>query len=512
MSILLFVLCFLAGVGLRRFFVLRKARKNYQEFHHSELEIMSSLEERREKGLASLENELRQAKQGLEKELRHKSQEQKQLENRIREKEKSLEDKKGRIKTLLEEADAKEKVLAEELKKRSEVERQCQELSEKEEHQLEALAGRSREEMKKELAEKVEAQVREETQAYRKNHHKEEDQKIVKEAQKILEMAIQRMELLPVGDGGVATVALPSDEMKGRIIGKEGRNIQTLEMLTGAEFILDQTPGVIVIQSVDAIRREIGRRALELLIQEGRINPVRIEEVVRKIKADIDDLIQEAGEETLLELKVHEVHPDLIRLLGRLKFAYSQGQNVLQHLKETAYFAEMMAAELGLPTELAKRAGLFHDIGKSIAKDVSAEHDLVGKEIAKRYGEDPVLIHAIEAHHGRVPFETPLAAIIAASNVLSGSRPAARSEKMQHHINRVEAIEKTANSFKGVERSYCVAGGREVRVFVDSKQVDEPGASELARQISKKLKENRDLSGEIKVVLIRETRIVEFTK
>lgn len=496
----------------RRFLVLNKAKKKYNQFHHYQMEVMNSLEQRREKSLASLENEFRQSKQKLEKDLRHKNQELKQVENKIRDKDKNLEDKKLRLKTLLEEAESKEALLKEEEKQASMVKEEWNKIVEEEELNLEKLAQKTREELKQEVIQKVEAQVKEECRNYLQNKQKENSEKISKEAQKILEMTIQRMELSHPSEAGVTTVALPNEEMKGRIIGKEGRNIQTLESLTGAEFVLDQIPGAITIQSADAVRREIGRRALEQLIQEGRINPVRIEEVVRHIKADIDDLIQEAGEDVLLELKVHEVHPDLIRLLGRLKFAYSQGQNILLHLKETAYLVEMLAAELSLEPELAKRAGLFHDIGKSIAKDVSAEHDVVGSEIAKRYGEDPLLINAIGAHHGRQRSESPLAELTAASNLISGFRPAARSEKMQNFMNRVENVEKVANSFNGVERSYCVAGGREVRVFVDSKKVDEARATELARQISKKIKENRDISGEIKVVLIRETRIVEISK
>lgn len=510
--LLTFIGSLAGGIWVRRFITLSKVKKKYRHFHKNQIEVMDHLEQRREKSLASLENELRQSKQALERDLRHKNQELKQLENKIQTKEKSLDEKKEKIQALLEEVKKNEEALHAEELKFTEISKELDQLKEEEEKKLEAQANVSGEQLKEEMLKQLHQQIQGELRRYQETVKKEMPQKAEKDAQKILELVIQRMDLSHFSDGGTVSVAIPSDEMKGRVIGKEGRNIQTLELLIGAEFILDQTPGQIVIQSTDPIRREIGKRVLEQLIQEGRINPIRIEEVVRKTKAEVDEMIQEAGEEAIRELDVHEVHPDLIRLLGRLKYAHSLGQNVLQHLKETAYLAEMMAAELGLDARLAKRMGLFHDIGKSIAKDLSAEHDAVGVEITKRYGEDPLLINAVGAHHDRLKSESPLAEITNASNKISGSRPGARSEKIQSLMNRVETVEKIANSFKGVERSYCVQNGRELRVFVDFKKVNESQAADLARQISKKIKDHKDISGEIKVVLIRESRIVEIAK
>ncbi len=510
--ILSFLVFLLLGIGIRRSFILGKAKKRYHEFHKKQVEVMGGLEQRRERSLASLETEMRQSKHGLEKELRHKNQEQKQLQGRIQNKEKTLEQKKEKLKTLLEQVEAKAKELEEEKHLSADVNQKWQEFANGEDQRLEQQAHVSSEQIRAETLKKIEEQVDQECRQVQQTQQKENQQRAEREATKILETAIQRLDFSHFSDGGVVSVPLPNEEMKGRIIGKEGRNIQTLELLTGTEFVLDQVPGQILIQSTDAVRREVGRRVLEILIAEGRINPVRIEEVVRKIKADVEEIIQEAGEEILLELGIHEVHPDLIRLLGRLKFTYSSGQNVLQHIKETAYITEMLAAELGENSELAKRAGLFHDIGKSISKDVSTDYDTVGVEITKRYGEDPVLVNAVGAVNGRQKADSLLADLIAASNQISSYRPGACSEKNQNFMNRSETIEKVANSFAGVDRSYCLSGGREVRVFVDSKKINEAGVNDLARQVSKKIKGHRDISGEVKVVLIRETRIVEIAK
>lgn len=500
------------GWAVRKQVSKSRVRRIQAAFQKKRAEAVGAMEQRREKNTVSIENEIRQSRHSFEREAKNKNNEIRSTENRIKEKEKELEQKKEKIQQLMNEKEAQKAPLQEAQDKLNALQEEWKQVKNLEESELEKICGRTREELKQEKLRKIEEEIQSEADAYLKLKEEESREAVVKEAEQIIEMAIQRTSVSHTTDGSSAVVALPNDEMKGRVIGKEGRNIQTLELVTGAEFVLDQIPGTVQIQSPDPMRREVARRAVERLIEDGRINPTRIEEVVRKTKEEVEEMVLEAGEDVLYKLKIKEVHPDIIRLLGKLKFASNHGQNVLLHLKETAYLTSLMAAEIGLDTDLAKRAGLFHDIGKSIEKEVEASHDVVGAEIAKRYGEDPVLINAIEAHHDTKKSISPISDLIAAANAISGSRPGARTEKAHNYMNRIETIEKVASSFKGVDRCYCMQGGRELRVIVNPKIVNDHKANELARNITKKIKESLEFPGDIKVIVIRETRTVESTR
>jgi len=514
MSITILILAgsILLGIGLRRLISIGKIRKIQKDFQKKQEEVKATLETRRENHIVSLENEIKQSRQSFDREIRNMQQDLRQVEQRIKDKEKILEQKKQRLLLLQEEKAKVDQHFQEGKNQVEQMKDAFENVLEKMKSELEKQSGQTQEALKQEYLKKFEEEIRGENENYVKLllHKKREGGS--KEAKRILEIVVQRMTLSHTAEGATTMVSLPSDEMKGRVIGKEGRNIQALEMVTGAEYILDQSSNVVTIQCADPIRREVARRSLERLIQDGRINPSRIEEVAKNAKDEIEDMIQEVGEETIFDLNVKEVHPDLIKLIGKLKFRTSQGQNVLHHLKECAYLMNLIASEVGLDATLAKRVGLLHDIGKSIEKEVEGEPVAIGSEIAKRYGEDPVLVNAIESELDQQKAESPIAILTSAVHYLSGSRPGARSEKMQNYMSRLDKIERVASRVKGVERSYALQGGREVRVFVNPEKVNDQQAKELAKEVIRILKDKLEYSGEIKVIVIRETRSVETTK
>ncbi|HZJ47848.1 MAG TPA: ribonuclease Y, partial [Acidimicrobiia bacterium] len=331
-------------------------------------------------------------------------------------------------------------------------------------------------------------------------------------ARRILATAIQRLAAEVVTESTVSVVELPSDDMKGRIIGREGRNIRAFEAITGVNLIVDDTPEAVSVSSFDPVRREIARLALERLVQDGRIHPASIEEMFEKAKAEVEESVRDAGEWALVEVGVSRVHPELVTLLGRLKYRTSYGQNVLKHLVESAHLAGMLASELGIDPVPVKRAALLHDLGKAVTHEVDGSHALIGAEIARRFGEDPAVVHGIEAHHNEVEPRTVLAVIVQAADAVSAARPGARREALESYVRRLEKLEELAYDFKGVEKVFAMQAGREVRVVVDPGKIDDLGASDLARRIAKRLEEDLQYPGQIQVTVIRELRVSDYAR
>jgi ribonuclease Y len=337
-------------------------------------------------------------------------------------------------------------------------------------------------------------------------------EKAAQEAQRIVGMAVQRAASDYVSETTVSVVILPNDDMKGRIIGREGRNIRALEAATGVDLIVDDTPEAVILSGFDPFRREIARVSLERLVQDGRIHPARIEEVVEKVKADFDQKVKQEGEAALLELNIPNVHQELVRLLGRLRYRTSYGQNVLQHSKEVAFLAATMAAELKVSVPIAKRAGLLHDIGKAVDREMEGSHVEIGIDLLRKYGEREDVIHAMACHHGDFDPETVEAVLVTAADALSAARPGARREILETYVKRLENLEEIASGFKGVQKSYAIQAGREVRVIVDSKKIADEQAIWLSRDIAKKVEAELTYPGQIKVTVIRETRSIEYAK
>jgi len=375
---------------------------------------------------------------------------------------------------------------------------------------LEETAGLTREEAKRSLVEQMTDEARGDAAKQIRQIESEAREEADRRAKKIVSIAIERLAGEFVADRTVSVVALPSDDMKGRIIGREGRNIRAIEAATGVDLIIDDTPEAVVISCHNPIRRELARLALDRLISDGRIHPGRIEEVVRKAEQELEESIREAGQRAVIELGLHGVHQELIRLVGMLKYRYSYAQNVLGHSIETAYIAGALAAELGLNAKQARRAGLLHDIGKALTHEVEGSHAIVGGEIARKYGESAKIVNAIAAHHEEVKAETILAPLVDAADALSGARPGARREMLESYAKRLEDLERISNSFKGVERSYAVQAGREIRIIVDPGSVPDDQAALLARDVARRIEQEMTYPGQIKVTVIRETRASEI--
>ncbi len=377
---------------------------------------------------------------------------------------------------------------------------------------LERVSNMSQEDAKKELMEVVEKKMEGEVAAYIREQEEEARSRAKINAQEIIATAIQRYAQEEALDRTVSVVALPSEEMKGRIIGREGRNIRAIEQATGVDLIIDDTPEVITISSFDPIRREIARQALEILIRDGRIQPGRIEDVVKKVTKEMDESIRRYGEEACFKLQIGRMDKELVKLLGRMRYRYSYGQNGLEHSMEVASFAGMMAAELGLNQNLAKRAGLLHDIGKAVDFEQDGTHVELGAKLAKKYGENAVVVNSIESHHGDVPANGIISQLVAAADTLSAARPGARYEGIENYINRLESLEKIANSFDGVEKAYAIQAGREVRVMVLPDKVDDNKCSMIAREIKDRIENELTYPGQIRVTVIREMRANEIAK
>ncbi len=387
---------------------------------------------------------------------------------------------------------------------------ESQRLVDEAKRKLEIVAGISREEAKKSLMEDLLEEARYDSARRIRLMEEQAKADADREAKKMIALAIARLAGDFVTERTVSVVSLPNDEMKGRIIGREGRNIRALEAATGIDLIVDDTPESVIISGHNPIRREIARLSLETLISDGRIHPGRIEEVVRRSEREMDEVIKEAGQKAVFDVGVHGIHPELVKLLGRLKFRYSYAQNVLLHSIEMAFICGSMAAELGLNEKQARRAALLHDIGKAVDHEVEGSHAIIGGELARKYGESPKIVNAIAAHHEEVRAETILAPLVDAADALSGARPGARREMIETYVRRLEELERISNSFKGVEKSYAVQAGRELRIIVQAARVSDDEAASMARAVAKKVENEMAYPGQIKVTVIRETRAVEY--
>ena len=444
-------------------------------------------------------------KNELDKEVRERRNELQQLEKRLVHKEENLDKKNSAI-------EQKEEQLQRKMDKVEKTKDEVEALREKQLQELERISGLTLTEAKQYLLRTIEEEVKHESAIMIKDIEAKTKLEAEKKAREIITNAIQKCAVDHVVDTTVSVVPLPNDEMKGRIIGREGRNIRTLETLTGIDLIIDDTPEAVILSGFDPIRREIARIALEKLIVDGRIHPARIEEMVEKAKKEVEVIIREEGEAATFETGVHGLHPEIIRLLGKMKFRTSYGQNVLRHSIEVSNLAGLMASELGLDVRLAKRAGLLHDIGKSVDYEVEGSHVTIGANLCRKYGENAIVINAVEAHHGDVDPETAIAVIVQAADTISAARPGARRETLETYIKRLQKLEEIATSFKGVDKSYAIQAGREVRIMVVPDEVDDNGLVLLARDVTKRIESDLEYPGQIKVSIIRETRATEYAK
>lgn len=467
--------------------------------------------ERRE-ALLQAKDELYQMKLEVEKEARERKAELQVGEKRLAQKQENLDNKLALIDQKELDSMRREKDLQHQEKTLAEKRREYQVMLEEERRQLERISGLSSEEAKGILLKQVEEEARADAARVLKRIENETKESADKKAKSIISLAIARYAGDYVAEKTVSVVNLPNEEMKGRIIGREGRNIRAIEAATGVDLIIDDTPEAVILSGFNPVRREVARIALERLIADGRIHPARIEEMVEKVGQEVELSIKETGEQATFDVGVHGFHPELIRLIGRLKYRTSYGQNVLQHSVEVAFLCGIMAAELGLNVKKAKRAGLLHDIGKAVDHEIEGPHASIGADLAKKYGEPNRVVHAIAAHHEDVPVESVLAVLVQAADALSGARPGARKETLGSYVQRLADLERVANSYPGVNKSFAIQAGREVRIIVDSGTVSDANAVLLSRDIAKKIESEMTYPGQIKVTVIRETRAVEYAK
>ena len=468
-------------------------------------DAVKTAEAKKKESLLEIKEESIKNKNELEKETKERRSELQRYEKRVLSKEEALDKKSEAIERREAGFTAKE----EELRQR---EAKVEELSQQRVQELERISGLTSEQAKEYLLKTVEEDVKHDTAKMIKELEAQAKEEADKKAKEYVVTAIQRCAADHVAETTISVVQLPSDEMKGRIIGREGRNIRTLETLTGVELIIDDTPEAVVLSGFDPIRREVARIALEKLIVDGRIHPARIEEMVEKAQKEVDTMIREEGEAAALEVGVHGIHPELIKLLGRMKFRTSYGQNALKHSVEVAQLSGLLAGEIGLDVRLAKRAGLLHDIGKSIDHDVEGSHIQIGVDLCRKYKESHTVINAVEAHHGDVEPETLIACVVQAADTISAARPGARRETLETYTNRLKQLEDITNQFKGVDKSFAIQAGREIRVMVVPEQVSDADMVLLARDIAKQIEFELEYPGQIKVNVIRESRVTDYAK
>ena len=468
-------------------------------------DAVKTAEAKKKESLLEIKEESIKNKNELERESKERRSELQRYEKRVLSKEEALDKRSEAIEKREASFTAKE----EQLKQR---EKKVDELSQQRVQELERISGLTSEQAKEYLLKTVEEDVKHDTAKMIKEMEAQAKEEADKKAKECVVTAIQRCAADHVAETTISVVQLSNDEMKGRIIGREGRNIRTLETLTGVELIIDDTPEAVVLSGFDPIRREVARIALEKLIVDGRIHPARIEEMVEKAQKEVDSMIREEGESAALEVGVHGIHPELIKLLGRMKFRTSYGQNALKHSIEVAQLSGLLAGEIGLDVRVAKRAGLLHDIGKSIDHDVEGSHIQIGVDLCRKYKESATVINAVEAHHGDVEPESLIACVVQAADTISAARPGARRETLETYTNRLKQLEDIANQFKGVEKSFAIQAGREIRIMVVPEQVSDADMVLLARDIAKQVEFELEYPGQIKVNVIRESRVTDYAK
>lgn len=493
------------GYMARRFLAEQRIRSAEEAARKILEDTKKETEARKREAILEAKEESLRVKNELERELRERRNEVQRMERRLLQKEESLDRK-------VESLERKEENLSRKEAEIDALKQDMESIREKQRHELERLSGLTTEEAKSILLRDVEEEMQHEIAARIKEMENQARDEAEKRARDIISLAIQRFAGDHVAEATVSVVALPNDEMKGRIIGREGRNIRALETLTGIDLIIDDTPEAVILSGFDPVRREVARLALEKLIADGRIHPARIEEMVEKAQKEVEAIIRDEGERATFDTAVHGLHPEIVRLLGRLKYRTSYGQNVLKHSIEVAHLAGIMAAELGADITLAKRGGLLHDLGKSVDHEVEGPHVTIGADLARKYKEMPQVVHIIAAHHGDIEAQSVEAVLVQAADAISAARPGARRETLETYIKRLEKLEHLADSFEGVEKAYAIQAGREIRVMVKPDRIDDLQAVKVLHEIVHKIEEELEYPGQIKVTVIRETRNVDFAK
>lgn len=504
------------GLGIGIFVANTRHTKEIADAQNSAVGIINAANKEAEtlkkEALLEAKEENQKYRSQIESEIKESRQELKSQENRLLQREKLLDRKDDSLEKREHTLEGKETKLAAKQHVIDEREKEVEKLIEQQQTELQRIAELTKEDAAQVIMKQTEEELSHELTIMVKESEQRAKEEADRKAKNLLSLAIQRCAADQVSELTVSVVNLPNDEMKGRIIGREGRNIRTLETLTGIDLIIDDTPEAVVLSGFDPIRREIARMTLEKLIQDGRIHPARIEEMVEKSRKEMDERVREYGEQAAFEVGAHTLHPDLIKILGRLHFRTSYGQNVLNHSVEVAKLAGVLAAELGEDIQLAKRTGLLHDIGKALDHEIEGSHVEIGAELAAKYRENKVVVNAIASHHGDTEATSIISVLVAAADALSAARPGARSESLENYIRRLENLENISNSFEGVESSFAVQAGREVRVMVKPEEISDLDAVRLVRDIRKKIEDELDYPGHIKVTVIRETRAVDYAK
>jgi ribonuclease Y len=514
--IALVIVGLVGGLGLGLLIKGKAAAGKIRDAEGEALRIIANAEReaetKRKEAVLEAKDKLYQARADFEKETREKRQEIQNQERRLTQKEENLEKKTDLVEKRESDAIRREREVSAREKVAVEKEERFDRGLREQRELLEKIANMTAEEAKRQLMVAMEDEAKFEAAKAIKRIEDEAKEEADKKAKNIISLAIQRYASDYVAEATVSVVNLPNDEMKGRIIGREGRNIRAIEAATGIDLIIDDTPEAVILSCYDPFRREIARLTIERLMHDGRIHPARIEEIAEKVKKDLDVNMKEEGEKAAFDLGIHNLHPEIIKLIGRLKYRTSYGQNVLMHAREVAYFAGIMAAECGVDQKLARRAGLLHDLGKAIDHEVEGTHPQIGGDLAKKYGESAKVINAIMTHHGDGEPNSVESVLVAAADALSAGRPGVRRETLESYLKRLEQLENTANSFKGVEKSYAIQAGREIRIIVKPEDLSDAHSAQLSRDIAKKIEAELSYPGQIKVTVVRESRYVEYAK